>query len=63
MAMYYPKRSRTFQITYGRYELTKTRLKEFLKTEYKLLNIPIMELISIFIVKFFLFLQNEYNAQ
>lgn len=54
--MYYPKRSITSQITYGRYELTKTCLKEFLKSEYKLSDIPVMELTPIFIVKFFLFL-------
>ena len=52
----------TSRITYGRYELTKTRLKEFLKTEYKLSDIPVMELTPIFIEKFFLFLQNEHSC-
>lgn len=52
----------TSQITYGRYELTKVRLKEFLKTEYKLSDIPVMELTPIFIEKFFLFLQQEHNC-
>ncbi len=52
----------TSQITYGRYELTKARLKEFLKTEYKLSDVPVMELTPIFIEKFFLFLQNEHGC-
>lgn len=52
----------TSQITYGRYELTKVRLKEFLKTEYKLSDIPVMGLTPIFIEKFFLFLQQEHNC-
>lgn len=52
----------TSQVTYGRYELTKARLKEFLKSEYKLSDIPVMELTPIFIEKFFLFLQNNHNC-
>ncbi|NDW18791.1 site-specific integrase [Dysgonomonas sp. 216] len=52
----------TSQITYGRYELTKTRLKEFLKKECKLSDIPVMELTPIFIERFFLFLQNEHGC-
>lgn len=52
----------TSQITYGRYELTKARLKEFLKAEYKLSDIPVMELTPIFIEKFFLFLQHDHNC-
>lgn len=52
----------TSQVTHGRYELTKTRLKEFLKAEYKLSDIPVMELTPIFVEKFFLFLQNEHNC-
>lgn len=52
----------TSQVTHGRYELTKTRLKEFLKAEYKLSDIPVMELTPIFVEKFFLFLQNDHNC-
>lgn len=52
----------TSQITYGRYELTLTRLKEFLKKEYKLSDIPVMELTPIFIEKFFLFLQQDHSC-
>ncbi|NDV94280.1 site-specific integrase [Dysgonomonas sp. 521] len=52
----------TSQITYGRYELTKTRLQEFLKKEYHLTDIPVMELTPVFIEKFFLYLQNEHNC-
>ncbi len=52
----------TSPITYGRYELTKVRLREFLKIEYKLSDIPVMELTPIFIEKFFLFLQNDHNC-
>ncbi|NDV96133.1 site-specific integrase [Dysgonomonas sp. 521] len=52
----------TSQITYGRYELTKTRLQEFLKKEYHLSDIPVMELTPVFIEKFFLYLQNEHNC-
>lgn len=52
----------TSQITYGRYELTKTRLQEFLKKEYHLSDIPVMELTPVFIEKFFLYLQNDHNC-
>lgn len=52
----------TSQTTHGRYELTKTRLKEFLKAEYKLSDIPIVELTPLFVEKFFLSLQNRHNC-
>jgi|LSQX01.2.fsa_nt_gb hypothetical protein len=52
----------TSQVTHGRYELTKTRLKEFLKAEYKLSDISVMELTPIFVEKFFLFLQHDHNC-
>ena len=52
----------TSQTTHGRYELTKSRLKEFLMAEYKLSDIPVMELTPIFVEKFFLFLQNDHNC-
>lgn len=52
----------TSQTTHGRYELTKGRLKEFLMAEYKLSDIPIIELTPIFVEKFFLFLQNDHNC-
>ena len=52
----------TSKVTHGRYELTKIRLKEFLKAESKLSDIPVMELTPIFVEKFFLFLQNDHNC-
>lgn len=52
----------TSQVTYGRYLLTKNRLAEFLKEEYKLSDIPIIELTPIFIERFFLFLQNTHKC-
>lgn len=50
----------TSQITHTRYELTKQRLEEFIRKEYRLSDIPVMELTPLFIEKFFLFLQNEH---
>lgn len=52
----------TSQITYGRYQLTQNRLKEYLKAEYNLSDIPVIELTPVFIEKFFLYLQNEYHC-
>lgn len=52
----------TSEITHGRYELTKLRLSEFLREEYKLSDIPVIELTPIFIERFFLFLQNTHNC-
>lgn len=52
----------TSQITYGRYELTKERLEEFIRKDNKLSDIPVIELTPLFIEKFFLFLQNEHNC-
>lgn len=52
----------TTHTTYSRYELTKLRLKEFLETEYKLSDIPVIEITPIFIEKFFLFLQSKHNC-
>ena len=49
----------TSQVTYGRYLLTRARLEEFLKDEYRILDIPVIELTPIFIERFFLFLQNQ----
>lgn len=52
----------TSQITYGRYQLTQNRLKEYLKAEYNLSDIPVIELTPVFIEKFFLYLQNEHRC-
>lgn len=51
----------TSQITYGRYQLTQNRLKEYLKAEYNLLDIPVIEVTPVSIEKFFLYLQNEHR--
>lgn len=52
----------TSKITYKRYELTKSRVEEFLKSEYHLSDIPVIELTPVFIEKFFVYLQNEHKC-
>jgi len=52
----------TSKITHGRYELTKSRLQEFLKKEYHLSDIPVWEITPVFIEKFFIFLQNDHKC-
>ena len=52
----------TSQITYGRYLLTQNRLKEYLKEEYNLSDIPVIELTPVFIEKFFLYIQNKHHC-
>ena len=52
----------TSKITHGRYELTKDRLFEFLRKEYRLSDIPVIELTPIFIERFFIFLQDIHSC-
>ncbi len=54
--------NQTSYTTHMRYELTKLRLQDFLKTEYHLSDIPVLELTPVFIGKFFLYLQNEHSC-
>ncbi len=54
--------NQTSYTTHMRYKLTKLRLQDFLKTEYHLSDIPVLELTPVFIGKFFLYLQNEHSC-
>ncbi|WP_165021943.1 site-specific integrase [Dysgonomonas sp. ZJ279] len=52
----------TSQITYSRYELTKERIEEFIKKEYKLSDIPLPEIDFLFVEKFYLLLRNDHDC-
>lgn len=52
----------TSQITYSRYELTKERVEEFIKKEYKLSDILLPEIDFLFVEKFYLSLRNDHDC-
>ena len=52
----------TSRTTYTKYVLTKNRLKEFLKTKYKVSDMPIHELKTILLQDFYLFLRNTHKS-
>lgn len=48
--------------TYTRYELTKERLKHFMKEKYNLSDMPIKEINVVFIENFYLFIREEHQC-
>jgi site-specific recombinase XerD len=48
--------------TYTRYELTKSRLIEFMKEKYKVSDIPIREMNAVFIENFYLHIRGNFDC-
>lgn len=48
--------------TYTKYELTKSRILEFLKKQYNVSDIPIKEVTTVFLQDFYLFLRNTHGS-
>lgn len=51
------------QKTYSRYELTKQRLIDFMKDKYRISDILIREINTVFIENFYLYLRNEHEIK
>lgn len=51
------------QKTYSRYELTKQRLIDFMKVKYRVSDILIREINTIFIENFYLYLRNDWKGK
>ena len=48
--------------TYSRYELTKLRLTEYMKDEYRISDLPIRQINKVFIENFYLYIIKNHDC-